>query len=178
MFGKKRGQVWVETAIYTLIGLTVIAILISVASPQIEKIKNKGVVEQTIVALNTLDNKISEVEQAPGNIRIVDFRIAEGSLEINSTNDLIKYTLENTRLELSEPGEEVREANMILKTEEYGSRFNIIIIREYSSKINITYGGAEKSKLLQAGTTPYKIQIENVGDIGPDDKTHIDFDLL
>lgn len=173
----KVAQVWVETAIYTLIGLTIIAILLAVATPQIDKIKDQGVIDQTLTALDELDDKISETEQTPGSIRIVDLRLVRGRLEINSSNDSITYILENTRLELSEPGELIQEGDIYLKTEEYGSRFNIRLLVDYG-RVNLTYEGDEKSKILHGGTSPHKLQIKNVDVQDVDQKTNIDISIL
>jgi len=41
---KNRAQIWVETVIYILISLTIIAIILSMALPQIEKLRDKGTV--------------------------------------------------------------------------------------------------------------------------------------
>ena len=43
-----KSQVWVETAIYTLIGLTIITIIMSIALPQIEKMKEKAIITAAI----------------------------------------------------------------------------------------------------------------------------------
>ena len=73
-----KAQVWVETAIYTLIGITIIAILLATLTPQIDKIKDKGIIQQTIDAMNVLDNKISEVSQSPGSVGVVKLTIGKG----------------------------------------------------------------------------------------------------
>ncbi len=175
----KRSQVWVETAIYTLIGLTIIAIILSAAVPQIDKTKDKGVIKQTITALDILNDKIIETEQSPGSIRIVNFRMSKGRLEINSKNNTLIYILEDTRFELSQPGEEIAEGNVIIRTEEHGSRFNVFLKMDYNSRLNITYSGEDnKNMVLHPGTTPYRIQVENIGDQNSNDNTHIDLDLL
>lgn len=173
----KKAQVWVETAIYTLIGLTIIAILLAVATPQIDKIKDQGVIDQTLAALDTLDTKILETEQTPGSIRIVDLRLIKGRLEINSSSDSITYILENTRLELSEPGELIQEGDIYLKTEEYGSRFNIMLLVDYS-RVNLTYEGDEKFKVLHGGASPYKLQIKNIDVQDVNQKANIDLSIL
>ena len=51
---------------------------------------------------------------------------------------------------------------------------------KYDESFDMTYGGEEKTKTLQAGATPYKIQIENLGseDVLGDTKTKIDFNIL
>ncbi len=175
----KRSQIWVETAIYTLIGLAIIAIILTTATPQIEKIKDKAIVEQTISAMNVLDNKISEVEQSAENIRIIDFKIAKGRLEINSANDSIKYILEGTKLELSEPGEEIKQGNIVLKTEKKFSKFEISLTMKYDN-LNLTYNNKDEMKILQAGATPYKIVVENKGvnRTEAEAKTQIDFSVI
>lgn len=174
----KRGQIWIETAIYTLIGLVIIGIVLSIATPQIDKIRDQGIIEQTISALNVLDVKILETAQAgPGNIRVIDFKISKGRIEIDAENDFIIYTLDNTRLELSEPGIEVKEANLLLMTEAQGRRFKVTLKLKYDN-FNLTNSNNEIIETLQASTTPYRIQIENVGDNKIDEKTHIDIVLL
>lgn len=175
---RKKAQIWIETAIYTVIGLTIIAILLTVVTPQIEKTKDSGIVKQTSTAMNIIDNKISEIGQSAGNIRIIDFKISKGKLEINSQEDFIRYSLENTKLELSQPGEEIRNGNIYMKTEKKGSKFDIFLTRYYNESLNITYAGIEENKVLQAGAVSYRIQIENVGDSLISGKTHIDFNIL
>jgi len=180
MVNKKRnkGQVWIETAIYTLIGLTIIVILITSATPQIEKIKDKGIISQTTDALITLNNEIFEVEQAGGSGRVVYFTVAKGKLEINTEDEIIRYVLEDTRLELTEENETVKEGDVYILTKGRGSRFDIFLTMNYTGRLNMTFDGEEKTQVLQAGTTPYKIQVENKGDNAPTADTHVDFKLL
>ena len=171
-----HSQVWVETAVYTLIGLALIAVIITMANPQIQKIKDKTIIEQTISAMNILDDKILEVQQSEGRIGKVIFKIAKGRLEIDSEEDLIKYVFEDTKLELSEPGVEIKQGNIILKTEKSGARFNIILLMKYN--IDITNKNNEGIKILQEGATPYNIFIENKGSsLDPGTTTQIDFEI-
>lgn len=173
-----QGQVWIETAIYTLIGLTIIVILITSATPQIEKIKDKGIISQTTEALNLLNNEIFEVEQAGGAGRVVYFTVAKGKLEINAIDNVIQYSLEDTRLELTEENETLKEGNIYILTKKRGSRFDIFLTLNYTDRINMTFDNKKDSKVLHAGTTPYKIQVENMGDNAPTADTHVDFNLL
>jgi len=171
-----HSQVWVETAVYTLIGLALIAVIITMANPQIQKIKDKTIIEQTISAMNILDDKILEVQQSEGRIGKVIFKIAKGRLEINSEEDSIKYVFEDTKLELSEPGVEIKQGDIILKTEKSGARFNIILLMEYNA--DITNKNNEAIKILQEGATPYNIFIENKGSsLDPGTTTQIDFEI-
>jgi len=171
----KKSQVWVETVIYTVIGLSIIAVIFTVANPQIEKIKDKSIVEQTVNALNSLDNKIAEVEQAPGSTRMIEFAIGKGSLEIDGANDLIKYTLEDTKLELSQVGTPIQQGRIELLTEKTASRYMITLTMKYN--LNITNNNLDTDKVLSAGATPYKISIENK-DVSVGNPTQIDLNVI
>ena len=170
---KSKSQIWIETAIYTLIGLTIISIVLSIATPQIQKMKEKAILKQTITALNELNNEIRKVEQTAGTIKIVQFKITKGKLEINSKDNKISYTLENTNLEFSEEGETIKEGDLTLKTEKYGRRFNVILELGYDN-LNITYNEADETKTLH-GSALYSIKMENVGDNVIGSPTHINF---
>ena len=177
MIMHNKAQVWVETAIYTLIGLTIIAILLATITPQIDKMKDKSIISQSNDALNTLDSKISEVSQIPGNTRIVEFKISKGRLEIDGSDSSIRYILEDTNLKFSEIGKEIQEGNIFVRTENHGNKYNIYLTMKYNN-LNITFEGNNIVKILQAGSTPYRLQIENVGDNEPAQKTHLNFGLL
>ena len=158
----KRGQVWVETAIYTLIGLTLIAIVLSVATPQLQKIKDRGVVSQTADSLLILNKELLDVADVSGNVRIVRFKINKGSMEINGKNDLIRYGLENTNARYSEPGVPVSEGDIVYLTEEYGNRYNIFLSLVYKD-FDIVNNGNDDKKVLNAAGVAYEIKIENLG---------------
>ena len=53
---RKKGVVWVSTIIYTLIGLSVIALLLAVINPKIKEMKDSFVVKQSMVALGDFDD--------------------------------------------------------------------------------------------------------------------------
>ena len=167
-----KSQIWVETAIYTLIGLTIIAILLAVANPQIQKIQDRGTITQATQSLNTLDEKISYISQSPGNIAVPSIKVGSGKFIINSNNDSISYVLDNTLLEYRQAGTNVTEGNLVVRTEKYGSKFNVYITRYYSG-VNITYDGDDHiDKFLEASPIPYKIRMENKG------QSNIDFKIL
>jgi hypothetical protein len=175
LFKNKSGQVWVETTVYTLIGLTIIAILLAIITPQIDKVKDRTIIENTLTALEKINSELLDASQTTGNVRIVDLRLAKGTLQISPENNAFIYSLENTRLELSEPGEELKEGNLILKTLKTGSRFKIILSLPYEN-INLTFNQLGANKTLQQGTTPYKLKIENMGEINS--KTNIDLNII
>jgi hypothetical protein len=173
---KIKSQIWIETVIYTLIGLVIIGVLIAIANPQIEKIKDRSVLKQTMDAMDIMDTKISEVEQSAGAVGIVNFKISKGKFLIDGENNNLLYTLEDSRLEFSEVGEVIKEGNLLITTEKHGNRFNVIIKRDYSSLIDIVVAGnSDAKKLLQPGAVSYKIYIENKGQDTVDSLTKIDF---
>jgi len=159
----KNAQIWVETVIYTLIGLIVIGVLLSVANPQIQKIKERNIIEQTITSLNTLDEKIIEIGDSVGNIRIINFKIQKGILKIIPIDNKIEYLLENTLLELTEVDQEIQEGNIIIKTIENGNKYSISLTIKYED-LNLTFDDSQDSIVLQSGPVAYKIQIENFGE--------------
>lgn len=172
----KKAQIWIETAIYTLIGLTIIAIVLSIATPQIEKAKERTIITQTADALNLLNNEIQRVEQSAGTVKIVNLKITKGKLEFDSKNNRTIYTLEDTKLEFSEENQTIQEGDLFLTTSKSGRSFDVSLELRHEG-LNITYGGDKKAKTLHGAGTPYKIRIENVGDNALGDPIHIDFSL-
>ena len=175
---KARAQVWVETVIYTLVGLVIIAIILSTALPQINRAKDRNVLTQTINAMNDIDSKIQEVVQVPGNLGIVELRIAKGRMVIDSVDSLIIYTLEDTPLKYGEVDQQLQENGVTIITKKNGNNFNLIVTKNYTNSISITVDGEKGLKTLQPGATPYKLQIENIGDNAVDSSPHLDFRLV
>lgn len=170
-------QVWIETSVYILLGLIIIVIILSIANPQIEKIKDRSVVRQAIEILEVLDGKILEIEQSVGSVSVPKVTIGKGKIIINSTNDSIAYVLEDTPLEFSQLGSDIKEGNLVIKTEKYGKKFVITVVRYYE-EINITYKDMEKNVFLEPSSVPYKIRMENKGKNPSAGKIIIDFNLI
>ena len=72
----------------------------------------------------------------------------------------------------------INRSNIDLLTKKRGSRFDIFLTMNYTDRLDMTFNGLKTVKVLHAGTTPYKIQIENVGDNEANENTHINFELL
>ena len=51
---KKRGQIWVETVIYTLIALVMIGTILAFALPKISEIQDKSTIEQSIIVIKDI----------------------------------------------------------------------------------------------------------------------------
>jgi type II secretory pathway pseudopilin PulG len=171
LFKKRLAQIWVETVIYTLIGLTIIAAILAIAAPAIDRYKDQLVVEQTLSVMNGFDNTIKEVRDAgSGNRRIIpELMIKKGRIEIDGNAEKITYILEKTRLEYSEPGSYVEQGSMNISTEKMksGKFYNINITLSYPG-LNITNSDRHTKKTLTAASVAYKLAVMNNGTLNVD----------
>ncbi len=162
-YNKTKAQVWVETVIYTLIGLSVIGILLGFAVPKINEAKDKAVIEQSISVLEGVDGKIYEVQGTKWNKRVVDLRISRGKLVIDGTNDDI-YWIMDSKNRFSEPGTEIPFGKTIkVLTEEKGDAWSVRLKIHY--EINLTVNGVDSSIEIISAETPYSLNMENTGNV-------------
>jgi len=156
---KKRGQVWIETVIYTLIGLAIIGLVMAAALPKINQKKDAVAVEQSIAALQGIDDKIYEVQRAPGNKRVVDLQIKKGSLVIDMERNKISWILDSS-FPYSEEDTIVPLGRINVLTTS-GNPWRINLSMDYS--MDLTFDGSNLgTKQLDPAPTPYKLIIENV----------------
>lgn len=157
----KRGQIWVETIIYTLITLALIGAVLAFILPQIGEIKDRATIGQSISIMEDIDITIlSIVQGGTGNKRVIDITINKGSLKINSSNDRFIFEIESNGV-YSELNTDINIGNIVAKTEQTGSAYKITLRRDYN--YNLTYNGGEKQKSISQASTPYKMTIENKG---------------
>jgi len=154
------GQIWVETVIYTLIGLAVIGLVMAVALPQINAKKDEIVIEQSIAALSEIDDKIYSVQGAAGNKRIVDLEIKKGALIIDMEQDTISWILDSSFLYSQQdfwvPNGKVDVMTRVASPWEIELRIN------YS--VDILFEGSNSGmKQLDPAPAPYKFTIRNAG---------------
>ncbi len=163
----KSGQVWVETVVYTLIGLSIIGIVVGIATPKIKEVTDKALIEQTLSALNELNEKIVGTQTAIGSSRIVSFQIKKGDILIDSLNNQIIFTLRDTRLLYSEVGTPIRQGYLIILTSGGENDYDISLTLDYSDEsnrpLNITYDNKDETYLLTKAPTPYQLLMENKG---------------
>lgn len=161
----KKGQVWVETVLYTLITITLIGIALAFISPRITEAQDRALVEQTLSSLNTIDEKINEALQTTGSIRIVYLSLKKGELTINSRDDTINVLLSDLTKPYSEPGVEVREGRVRMLTTKGIKASSISLSLNYSGQANISYKGEENVQRFDASSTLYSFSIENKGSV-------------
>ena len=159
---RKRGQVWIETVIYTLIGLTIIGIVMAAALPKINAKKDELVVGQSIEALRNIDAKIRDAQKVAGNRRIVDLEIKRGKFIIDMEKDTISWIMDSS-FQYSETGVPISLGWLNVTTRE-GDPWEIEIKTEYSADLRYNEYNIG-TKQLDISPTAYKFSIENKDNI-------------
>jgi len=156
----KRGQIWVETVIYTLIGLAIIGLVLAVALPKINEKKDEVAIEQAIEALGHIDDKVYEVQRASGNKRVVDLDIGKGKVIIDMGEDTISWVLDSS-FPYSEEGIAVPLGKLNVTTT-VGNPWEVELKLFFG--MDLQYDGDNfGTKQLDVAPTPYKFMIENGG---------------
>jgi type II secretory pathway pseudopilin PulG len=169
----KKGQIWVETVIYTLIGLALIGIVLTIIMPKISEFKDKSTIEQTIEVLNVFDSKVNDVLSAPGNVRELELKMRRGDLYVNASEDTIIYELKPLDTKYSEPGSTIEIGNVNVTTTEFGAEYGITLLLNFS-EYNLTFDDGEVGEKFSEVSIPYKFIIENRGVSGTENKIQID----
>ena len=157
---KKDGQIWIETVIYTLIGLTIIGLVLAAALPKINQKKDSITIEQSIQALGNINNKIYDVQRSVGNRRIIDLNIKKGYLIINMENNTISWILDSS-FPYSETDTPVPLGALNVTTTK-GNPWKINLKLKYN--IDLRYNGINiGTKEIDPAPTPYKLIIEYHG---------------
>lgn len=159
---KKRGQVWIETVIYTLIGLAIIGLVLAVAKPNIDRKRSEMIIEQSIESMTNIDSKISEVLSAQGNQRVIELKISEGNLYIDSENDKIYWVIES-KFQYSEKDTEIPLGTFVVTTtgDEKNELWKIKIEKEYPN-IDLRFNGENTGeKQISPAPTSYKVTVTN-----------------
>ena len=91
---KKNAQIWIETVIYTLIGLSIIAIILSLLTPKIQETKDKALIDQSISILDDLGKQVDDIKFAPGNSWPLHVKFDKGKFIVDGLNDKIYFLFE------------------------------------------------------------------------------------
>jgi len=167
------GQIWVETVIYTLVGLAIIGVLLSIVKPAIDEKKDQIILQQTQEMLNNIDGEIENVVfYGTGNSRAIELSIKKGKLEVNTENDSIVFFI-NSLYKFSEPNQTVEIGKIKILTLEKTKTYDIFMTLDYKDKLNLTWEGRENKQTFQPSPTPYSIVIKNLGK-GESDLINID----
>ncbi len=154
----KLGQIWVETVIYTLIGLAIIGLVLAGALPKINAKKDEVIIEQSIKALGNIDDKIYEVSRTAGNRRVINLEIKKGHLIINPIDNTISWVIDSS-FAYSEIGLTVPFGNMNITTTK---NKNYEVELKLGYKVDIRFDDDNtREKRFDVAPTPYRLIVEN-----------------
>lgn len=157
----KRGQIWVETVIYTLIAFSMIGLALGFVKPKIEELQDKGIIEQSLTLLEDI-NEIIETLGNSGNQRLIEVSINKGDLKIDCENDRFIFEIDS-RYQYSEFGQNIESGNVLVHTEKINDIYRVNMTLSYEN-YNLTYDNSEQIKILSKSPTSYRILISNRGE--------------
>ena len=160
---EKRGQVWIETVLYTLIGLALIGLVLTFALPKITDAKDSATVKQAIESLNDLDNKINAVTPVAGNRGIFEITINRGNLNFDLANDKIIFLIEGLRKPYSEPGVDINYGRVVIKTTEGQKESSVALTLNYNLDLIFGENEDDSEKKFNPSSVPYRFSITNAG---------------
>lgn len=158
-----KGQVWIETVIYTVIGISLIALVLAFATPKVVVARERTIIEQSIQSMQLLDEKINTViSQGGGNVRTIDFSLKRGVLSIDTLNDSIELYIDRLREPYSEPDVWLSMGAVrftSVKTQRaYGAR----LILRYPANLTMNGRDVAQAQTYTQAATPYHLYIANV----------------
>src|SRR3989344_1678277 len=157
-----RAQIWVETVVYTLIGIVLIGVVLAIITPKINETKDRLVIEQTIETLGVLDDKILEtLDWGENNVRIAELTMKKGKLLIEPQNEIILFILGELKKPYSEIGVQIDYGRVKIISEIDGRENLVKVFLNYTGIANITYNGEETEKEFGSASVPYKFFITN-----------------
>lgn len=158
-----RGQVWIETVLYTLIGLALIALVLIFVTPQINETKDRVLVEQSIDSLQLFDEKIQEViDQGEGNRRSIPaYSMRRGELVIDGVQNEIRFDLMDLKTTYSEPDIAIPYGRVSLTSKKDSGKDSVSMVIEYPDDVDLKYNGQDEVKKFSASSVPYIFSIEN-----------------
>jgi type II secretory pathway pseudopilin PulG len=171
---KRRGQVWIETVIYTLIAFVLIGLILSYATPKIQEAQDQAIIQQSVDMMKTIDSTILTIGAA-GSQRYLEPTIKKGDLKIDGENNKIIFEIESQSI-YSEPGKNINDGSVVILTEEKSGYNLVTLTLDYQGVYNLQFGGADSPKKISKASTAYKLTILNKG-VGTDGKIILDFSL-
>lgn len=158
-----KGQIWIETVVYTLIAFAILGAILGFAKPKIEQLQDKSIIEQSIKMLENIDATIEEIQAVPGNKREIELSIKKGSLNIDAPNDQMIFEIESSYT-YSEPGILIKKGSIEIYDNKIGKINKINATINYAGRYNLTINDKEKLEKLAKSSAPYKLFISNEGE--------------
>ncbi len=156
----KRGQVWIETVVYTLVGLAILGLLLAATKPKLDKMKDESLINQAIESFGVINEKIYEAAQTTGMRVKYNLEIGKGVFSINATDDSLYWTIPSS-LKYSEEDIEVSIGTTMTVKTTSADPWLVEIKMPYN--FDIKYNSEDENKEFIKSGTPYVFTIENEG---------------
>ena len=168
-----KGQVWIETTLYALIGLALIGMVLAFVTPKIAAAQEKVMIEQTISSLQSFDNIIFDVStQGPGNRRTYEIKFNRGELEFDTKNSTVTFKFDNLKGKYSQINSSIKMGAVGVLTLAQQKNYAVYLTLNYNSSVQFTINDKNDSKAYSAAPTSYRFVVSNEGSYGT--KTLID----
>lgn len=158
---KRKGQVWIETVIYTLIAFVMIGLILSFAQPKIQEAQDQTIIQQSISMMKQIDSTILNMG-ATGNQRVLEIGIKKGDLKIDGKDNKIIFEMESQSV-YSEPGRSIPDGSVVILTKEQSGYNLVTLTGDYNANYNIQFNGADIIKKISKASTSYNLIILNKG---------------
>ncbi len=158
----RQGQVWMETLLYTVVGLAIIGTVLSFALPKLEQNKERASIAEQISTLKILDALVLELANAPaGNTRIYSVSIDKGIMTIDGSKDTISFSIPEVGAKYSEEGVSLNDGRVSVLTSAAGKKkYNVDLTTSYDT-LGIDITADEQDRIIEftPAPTPYTLQI-------------------
>lgn len=159
----KIGQIWVETVVYTLIGLSILGLLIAVLTPKVNQMIDKSTLAHSLDSINGLNQQIMDTMVASGNQREILLVFKTGEYDIDGGNNVISFILRNSNYQYSQDGVLFKQGDVnIITTDRGNKKYDVLFFLNYSS-FNVTYNNEKILKQLTSSPNGYTLIVQNKG---------------
>jgi hypothetical protein len=158
-YSRKKAQVWVETVIYTLIGLSILGILLAASMPKIQEMQDESLIEQAMDSMTTINSKIYETSATKGIRSRFDLKIGKGTFIIDGENDELYWVIES-EFQYSEENMPIT-AGIINVTTIKDDPW--LVELEIPYNFDIRFDNQNIKKEYTEASTAYRFTIENEG---------------
>ncbi len=155
----KKAQVWIETVIYTLIGLAILGTLVAVATPKINAMKDESLIEQAMSSMETIYGKMDNAARTKGNRVKFGLDVGKGKFVVDGKNNQL-YWIIDSALEYSSIDSTVK-IGIFEVTTTTGDPYTVKLV--VPSVYDIRYDGKDMEGGFDAAPNVYTITVENEG---------------
>ena len=158
----KKGQVWMETLLYTVVSIAILGVVLSFALPKLEQNKERALIAMHISTLKTLDALVLNLANAPaGNSRAYSLQLERGTFVIDGTANKLLFTIPEVGVKYSEVGVTIHDGSVSVLTSAAGKKKYTITLSTSYDSLGLDLVADQKDSALEftQAPTPYTLQI-------------------